>query len=79
MFITCGVLIDGTGGRPRPGAIVEVRDGHIAAIHDRPVVRDSAPSWPSFSPTFLLPSRLATRHNAVVRLAARPGRMRPRT
>ena len=42
MFIRCGVLLDGTGGAPLPRAVVEVRDGRIAAVH-----REPPPSMPS--------------------------------
>ena len=50
MFVKCGTLIDGTGGAPRVGAIVEMRDGHVAAIHDRPPASMPAPlDWGAFT------------------------------
>jgi imidazolonepropionase-like amidohydrolase len=32
MLVKCGRLVDGAGAAPRPGALVEVRDGRIAAV-----------------------------------------------
>ena len=35
LFIRCGGLLDGTGRASLPGAVVEVHDGRIAAVHQQ--------------------------------------------
>ena len=50
MFVKCGILIDGSGGAPRPGAVVEVRDGRISAVHDQAPASMPAPlDWGAFT------------------------------
>ncbi len=50
MFVKCGILIDGSAGAPRPGAIVEVRDGRISAVHDQAPASMPAPlDWGAFT------------------------------
>src|SRR5262245_61326070 len=50
MFVKCGVLHDGSGGSPRRGAVLEVRDGSIVAIHDRPPSSaEAAVDWGAFT------------------------------
>src|SRR5262245_20230038 len=50
MFVKCGLLIDGSGDTPRSGAIVEVRDGRISAIHDQATAAMPEPlDWGAFT------------------------------
>src|SRR5262245_50657698 len=50
MFVKCGLLIDGSGDTPRSGAIVEVRDGRISAVHDQAPASMAAPlDWGAFT------------------------------
>ena len=50
MFVKCGVLLDGSGGPPRRGAVVEVRDGSIVAVHGRPPsTAEALVDWGAFT------------------------------
>jgi len=51
LFIRCGGLLDGTGRALLPGAIVEVRDGRVAAVHEHapPAMQGAVVDWSAFT------------------------------